>query len=126
MSESKGKPSKPSSPPTSRKDEPGRLETDDRGNVGWKWSDDEELQADDSLGATERMRALVDPNLDVQEEEDLSPIHHDSKALKKGYDPYQSGALGKNSWKKKKDLRQLSKWIQLKRKMDVKNKKDEG
>jgi hypothetical protein len=126
MSESKGKPSKPSSPPTSRKDESGRLETDDRGNVSWQWSDDQELQADDTLGAAERIRALVDPGLDVEEDEDLNPLKNNSKGLTKGYDPYQSGALGKHQWKKKKNLRELSKWIELKRKMDTKKKKDEG
>jgi len=31
--------------------------------------------------------------------------------LRKGYDPYDSGALVKKEWKKKKDLRKLSDWI---------------
>ncbi|HET9693698.1 MAG TPA: hypothetical protein VFP48_04895 [Steroidobacteraceae bacterium] len=106
-------------------DEPGRLEMDDRGNVTWHWSDDENLQADDTLGAAERIRALVRPDLDVQEEPDnpLSPAQGNTKGLKTGYNPYNSGALGKQSWKKKKDLRQLSKWIELRKKME--GKKDE-
>ena len=100
-------------------DEPGRLERDDRGNVTWQWSNDENLTADDTLGAAERLRALVDPGLDVQEEPDnpLSPAQSNTKGLKTGYNPYNSGALGKQAWKKKKDLRQLSKWIELKKKM---------
>ena len=100
-------------------DEPGRLERDDRGNVTWQWSNDENLAADDTLGAAERLRALVDPGLDVQEEPDnpLSPAQSNTKGLKTGYNPYNSGALGKQAWKKKKDLRQLSKWIELKKKM---------
>lgn len=105
--------------------EPGRLEMDDRGNVTWHWSDQENLQADDTLGAAERIRALVSPDLDVQEEPDnpLRPAQNNTKGLKTGYNPYNSGALGKQSWKKKKDLRQLSKWIELRKKME--GKKDE-
>jgi hypothetical protein len=103
-------------------DEPGRLDVNDRGNVTWKWADDDDLQADDTLGAAERLRALVDPGLDVKEEENdpLNPLSNNTKGLKSGYNPYNSGALGKQSWKKKKDLRQLSKWIELKKKMEGK------
>ncbi|MCE3285619.1 MAG: hypothetical protein K0R70_1875 [Steroidobacteraceae bacterium] len=99
--------------------EPGRLERDDRGNVTWQWSDDQNLNADDTLGAAERLRALIDPGLDVQDEQEnpLSPVQSNTKGLKTGYNPYNSGALGKQAWKKKKDLRRLSKWIELKKKM---------
>ena len=113
---------KPPAPVEPDPNEPGRLERDDRGNVTWQWSDDENLTADDTLGAAERIRALVDPGLDVQEEQDdpLSPVQNNTKGLKTGYNPYNSGALGKQAWKKKKDLRQLSKWIELKKKMSDK------
>jgi hypothetical protein len=112
-------------PPEADDQEPGRLEVDDRGNVTWQWSDDATLQADDTLGAAERIRALVIPDLDVQDEEadPLSPVQSNPKGLKMGYNPYNSGALGKQSWKKKKNLRELSKWIELKKKME--QKKDE-
>lgn len=115
----------PHPPVESDSNEPGRLEIDDRGNVTWHWSDDQNLQADDTLGAAERIRALVSPELDVQEEPEdpLSPVQNNTKGLKTGYNPYNSGALGKQSWKKKKDLRQLSKWIELRKKME--GKKDE-
>jgi hypothetical protein len=125
MSESKGKtPGKPA-PPSGKPDEPGRISRDDEGNVSWQWSNDEVLQADDTLGAAERMRALVDPKLDVVEDEDLNPVKPNPKGLKKGYNPYDSGALGKDSWKKKKNLRELSKWIELKRQMDEKKKNED-
>jgi hypothetical protein len=103
-------------------DEPGRLGLDDRGNVTWHWSDEADFNADDALGAAQRIRALVAPGLDVQEdpEDPLSPVQNNTKGLKSGYNPYNSGALGKQSWKKKKDLRQLSKWIELKKKMEDK------
>ena len=113
---------KPPATPEPDPNEPGRLELDDRGNVTWHWSDEPDLNADDTLGAAERIRALVSPGLDVQEEPDdpLSPVQNNTKGLKTGYNPYNSGALGKQSWKKKKDLRELSKWIELKKKMDDK------
>lgn len=109
-------PSKPPGTPPAEPHEPGRLGIDDLGNVQWEWSADENLQADDTLGAAERMRALVDPTLDVVDEENPNSIKHNPKGLVKGYNPYDSGALGKQSWKKKKNLRELSKWIELKRK----------
>jgi hypothetical protein len=113
---------KASAKPEPDPNEPGRLERDDRGNVTWHWSDDENLNADDTLGAAERLRALVAPGLDVQEEPEdpLRPAQSNAKGLKTGYNPYNSGALGKQSWKKKKDLRQLSKWIELKKKLEDK------
>ena len=37
--------------------------------------------------------------------------------LTAGYNPYDSGTLSKQSWKKKKDLRELSKWIELRKKL---------
>ncbi len=105
--------------------EPGRLGVDDRGNVTWEWQDDHDLMADDTLGAAERMRALVDPALQVKEEEPDpdNPTQVNPKGLKSGYNPYNSGALGKQSWKKKKNLKELSKWIELRKKMEAK--KDE-
>jgi hypothetical protein len=115
-------PAKPPGTPDVASTEPGHLGTDDRGNVTWEWAGDEDLQADDTLGAAERMRALVDPSLDVVDDENPNAIKHNPKGLAKGYDPYSSGALGKQSWKKKKNLRELSKWIELKRKMEEKKK----
>ena len=110
-----GKPPASSAP----KDEPGRIEVDDRGNITWQWTDNE-LLADDTLGAAERIRALVDPRLKVEETpEEIASV----KGLKTGYNPYQSGPLGKREWKKKKNLRELSKWIELRKKLE--NKKDE-
>jgi hypothetical protein len=105
--------------------DPGHLGVDDRGNVTWEWKDEGDLLADDTLGAAERLRALVDPNLDVQDEDEdpRNPLVVNPKRLKTGYNPYNSGALGKQAWKKKKDLRELSKWIELRKK--VAEKKDD-
>jgi hypothetical protein len=126
MAENRDKPpGKAPAEDSSTKTGAGRVGQNDRGNMGWQWADDEDLQADDTLGAAERIRALVDPTLKV-EEEDLtgnSPIKSNPKGITKGYNPYNSGALGKVEWKKKKDLHQLSKWIELRKKLQH---KDEG
>ena len=99
--------------------EAGHLGTDDLGNVTWEWQDEGDLLADDTLGGAERLRALVDPSLQVKDDDDdpTNPSRSNPKGLKSGYNPYNSGALGKQAWKKKKDLRELSKWIELRKKM---------
>lgn len=96
----------------------GRLTEDDRGNITWQWADDEELQADDTAGATLRLRALVDPNLDIVDSEPAPKGIENPRGLKTGYDPYESGALVKTGRRKKTNLRELSKWIKKKRKLD--------
>jgi hypothetical protein len=100
----------------------GHLGLDDRGNVTWEWTEGDDLLTDDSLGSAERLSALVDPNLQIKDDDDdpMSPIKSNPKGLKKGYNPYNSGALGKQAWKKKKDLRELSKWVELRKKMEQK------
>jgi hypothetical protein len=121
-----GKP--PSKPPATDTPatEPGRLGLDDRGNVTWEWADDEELQADDYIGETARLRALTDPSLQLSDDDagPTSPSLPNPKRLKTGYDPYDSGALGKDGRRGPKNLRELSKWIELRRKMAAKDGND--
>ena len=65
------------------------------------------------------MDALVDPKLDVVDDPESSarsPIDN-RKGLASGYNPYNSGALGKQSFRKKKNLKELSKWIELRKKL---------
>lgn len=113
----------PDSDPTGK--EPGRLGVDDRGNVTWEWRESDDLLADDALGDVERLNALVDPRLDVLEDDGArdDPRSVKPKRLKTGYDPYESGALGKQDWKKKRNLKELSKWIELRKNMS--DKKDD-
>jgi len=117
------KPGEKTPPTTPKKDAgggvAGQLATDDRGNVTWEWRDEPDLQADDSIGTAARLHALVDPSLDIVEddEEPRSPLTVNTKRLKTGYNPYNSGVLGKQSWTKKKDLGELSKWIELRKKV---------
>jgi hypothetical protein len=109
------------------KSEGGRLAVDDRGNVTWEWKDEGDLLADDTLGTAERLSALVDPNLQVADDDDdpMSSIKSNPKGLKKGYNPYNSGVLGTERRKKKKNLRELSKWVELRKKMAEKKPDEE-
>lgn len=99
---------------------PGRLAEDDRGNVTWQWADDDALLADNTSGAMQRLRALVDPSLDVVDDGPAAHGIENPAGLKTGYNPYESGALVKTGRHKKKktDLRELSKWIEAKRKLE--------
>ncbi len=98
--------------------EPGRLELDDRGFVTWQWSADEALQADDDLGTAHRLKALAIPGLDLVEDDAPNRERVNTTGILKGYDPYDSGTLNKQMWKKKKDLQQLSRWVELRRKLE--------
>jgi hypothetical protein len=106
---------------------PGQLAVDDRGNISWEWTDDPELQADDLLGNTARLRALAPKHLKLSDEEPeavaRSPVPV-RKTPQSGYNPYESGEPTKSSWKKKRDLRQLSEWIALKKRMGRKSGED--
>ena len=82
-------------------------------------------RAPSGLGSRETMRRLLDDDaLAFTEEEDsrgtARRIQPNPVGLKKGYDPYDSGMLVKKQWKKKKDLRALSDWIEKKKKLDGK------
>jgi len=124
MAENRGKPpGKAPTPDSFTATGSGKVGLDDRGNMTWEWSDGDDLLADDTLGAAERIRALVDPNLKV-EEDDLggnAPVKSNPTGLTKGYNPYNSGALGKVEWKKKKNLHELSKWIEVRKKLQHKD-----
>jgi len=117
-----GKPRRRTTTPDPRAGEAGQLGKDDRGNVTWQWADDEELLADDDVGNTARILALVDPTLQLKDEAPgPDPAKHvNAKGLKSGYNPYNSGALVKDDWKKKKNLRELSKWIKLRKRVALK------
>ena len=54
----------------------------------------------------------------VDDDATRNPIRDNPKGLKVGYNPYDSGSLGKTARIKKLDLRELSKWIDAKRKVE--------
>jgi hypothetical protein len=96
-------------------DPSGCVRRDDRGNAIWQWKDDETLN-----------QALVHPSLTVVEDDAPSPtgnVKTNVAGPVKGYDPYASGiyaigGLANRERPRKKNLRELSKWIEMKRRMD--------
>jgi hypothetical protein len=98
----------------------GELSLDDRGNVTWQWAENADLQADDAVGRLERQRALDDPGLRVEDDKpDLrAKVRLPPKGPERGYSPYNSGMLYRTEQHKKKDIRALSEWIKLRRKVE--------
>ena len=75
-----------------------------------------------------RLRALTYHGLSVVEEEEPknTPIRNNSKGLRMGYNPYESGLLpNRDGPKKKRDLRELSRWLEMKKRMNDKPDKEE-
>lgn len=97
---------------------PGQIAFDDRGNAVYAWNDDRLIE-DSEDGERARRQALDHPGLSLVDEEPRpgAPIRNNVKGLRVGYNPYDSGVLGKKKRKTKRDLRELSKWIETKRKL---------
>ena len=88
--------------------DPGKVEFDAQGNAVW-------VPISSTAGEDALKRLLDDPNLKISDDYSQSTIRRaqdNPLGLKKGYDPYDSGLLTKKEWKKKKDLKRLSEWIQ--------------
>lgn len=106
-----------------RQTAPGQVRFDARGNAIYAWKD-AQLELDDQRAAKLRERALLNPNLALVDDTpapDQAVVHND-KGLRVGYNPYESGQLaGKPPIAKKRDMRELSKWIEMKRRLDAQN-----
>lgn len=98
--------------------QPGRIAFDDRGNAVYEWTDDR-LSQDGEAGERARRKALEHPGLSMVEEEPAgnAPIQNNAKGLRLGYNPYESGLLPKKAAPRKRDLRELSKWIEMKKRV---------
>jgi hypothetical protein len=102
----------------------GRVQFDDRGNAIWEWS-----IATGAFGrevSTERLQKLEHPALSLADDapSPFETVRANPLGGKKGYDPYDSGKLGKPAAPPKKDLRRLSEFLKLK-KQAAGNKDDE-
>jgi len=96
--------------------QPGQIAFDDRGNAIYEWQDGS-LKEEGEAGDRARNRALAHPGLSIVEDESPAnaPIRSNPKGLRVGYNPYESGVLARKGPKKKRDLRELSKWMEAKR-----------
>jgi hypothetical protein len=101
---------------------PGHIAFDDRGNAVYEWNR-EDLAQDGEEAERARRKALAYANLSLVEDEPApnTPIRNNTNGLRVGYNPYESGLLPKRQTGKKRDLRELSKWIEQKKKMQEGN-----
>jgi hypothetical protein len=100
---------------------PGRIRFDDRGNAIYEWQQDK-LAAEGEQADRLRQKALTHHGLAIVDDtpKDDQIAKPDPKGLRLGYNPYASGMHSKQQVNKKRDLRALSKWIEQKKTIKVK------
>ena len=84
----------------------GRVAHDERGNAIWKWSQDLEI-----------LPFQFDASTLTVADDAPSPVGNltvNKAAVKSGYNPYESGLILKKR-AKKRDLRELSRWIEARK-----------
>jgi hypothetical protein len=102
----------------------GRVTFDERDNAVWEWS-----IATGKYGAEvsrERMKKLEHPTLSLADDAPtpVNTVRPNPLGKKKGYDPYDSGKLGKAPATRKKDLRKLGEWLKLRKQASVRKDED--
>jgi hypothetical protein len=103
----------------------GRVKFDDRGNAIWEWA-----VSTGSFGtevSTSRLKKLENQTLSLADDSPTpapaTTVKQNPKGVAHGYSPYDSGVLVKAQPPRKKDLKRLSEWLQL-RKQASNNKTD--
>jgi hypothetical protein len=118
-------PAEPSSKSGTGDKSTGRVKFDERGNAVWEWQ-----VATGAFGlevSTQRLQKLQNKSLSIADDAPtpFDKVRANPHGTKKGYDPYDSGKLGKRPEPpKKKDLRRLSEFLKLKKQAEG-NKNDD-
>lgn len=104
---------------TESHERPGEVAFDDRGNAVYQWKS-RHLTGDNEQAEELRYEALKYEGLTLVEDEPPPEgmIRANPKGTRLGYNPYESGMLQKKREKRKTDLRELSRWIEMKRKLE--------
>jgi hypothetical protein len=90
----------------------GQVRFDERGQALWE------------MGGNRR---LQHPELKLADEQaPRNTLKTNGGGLKAGYNPYDSGMLPKPSYRRKKDLRALSRWIEQSKGLPRKQEDEEG
>jgi len=111
----RSEPTEPSSKKDTGDKSTGRVKFDERGNAVWEWQ-----VTTGAFGvevSTQRLQKLEHPALSIADDAPtpFETVRANPLGTKKGYDPYDSGKLGKKPPPAKKDLRKLSEWLKLKK-----------
>ena len=98
---------------------PGQIRFDVRGNAIYEWTD-ARLAEDDERAKRLRNKALTHAGLCVVDDEPTAevPVMLNDKGVRVGYNPYQSGLLTGKAAPKRRSLRELSEWIEMKRRLE--------
>jgi hypothetical protein len=114
VSNEKPKSNEPAPPKDASDKSTGRVKFDERGNAVWEWQ-----VATGAFGrevTTQRMQKLEHPALSLADDAPtpFETVKANPLGTKKGYDPYDSGKLGRKPEKPvKKDLRKLGESLRL-------------
>jgi hypothetical protein len=110
-----GEPNAPSAKNESGDKSTGRVKFDERGNAVWEWQ--VETGAFGVEVSTQRLQKLENPALSIADDAPtpFETVRSNPLGTKKGYDPYDSGRLGKKPPPAKKDLRRLGESLKLKK-----------
>ena len=101
----------------SKGDIPGRVGFDEQDRARFEWSDDAPIgDGEDADRLSNQM--IAPPRLTIADDEPAAnaPMQNNPQGLRMGYNPYESGLLAGKERKPRRNLHELSRWIDMKKK----------